>query len=283
MSMMAFHRLFPQEAKDECRTLTPISADRGLIARSGNRQEKHPLRHRLVTRVRRSVTNQVVEFHVQGLGDRRQCRNGTGARRSFDLREIERADAGGLCHLLLRHAPVLPVHANRILPGKDSINEGDRKRLLVFLDRSIVKRFIGQVIVGNLTTGEALVVLPTNHSKGWAPCIITDHLRAGHQLPLSLVHVAPTADAQYVDGAGGIVSLKDQTSIPDPQAVTGSTMQTSHVQVGRVRVLCECPQCRPDAVTLSPRHLADRLYRLGTNGQLIWLHPTRIFKHKALQ
>ena len=76
--------------------------------------------------------------------------------------------------------------ANRILPGNDSINEGDRKRLLVLLNRSIVKRFIGQVIVGNLTTGEALVVLPTNHGKGWAPCIIADHLRVGHHSPCRL-------------------------------------------------------------------------------------------------
>ena len=136
--------------------------------------------------VRRSVTNQVVEFHVQHLGDRRQCRNGTGARRSLDLREIERADAGGLCHLLLRHAPVFPVHANRTLAGNDSVNDGDRKRLLVLVDRSIEKRFIRQVIVGNLATGEALVVLPTNHGKGWAPCIIADHLRVGHHSPYRL-------------------------------------------------------------------------------------------------
>ena len=42
MSMMAFHKLFPQEAKDECRTLTPVSADRGLIAEAATARKSIP-------------------------------------------------------------------------------------------------------------------------------------------------------------------------------------------------------------------------------------------------
>ena len=68
------------------------------------------------------------------------------------------------------------VHADRVLAGNDAVNDGDRKRLLALRNRSIVQRFIGQVIVGSPATGETLVVLPTDHGKGRAPCIITDHL-----------------------------------------------------------------------------------------------------------
>ena len=37
-----FHKLFPQEAKDEFRTLTPISADRGLIAEAATARKSIP-------------------------------------------------------------------------------------------------------------------------------------------------------------------------------------------------------------------------------------------------
>ena len=215
-----------------------------------------------------TTLDEIIQPYAERFSERGEGLGGAVSLTCFDLREVNRVDARSFGQSFLGQAAPTAIDPDRILSRHESVNDLDREGFASSPLGEIVKRLVTQQRVG-VSMGQSLVFTPGHHCERWLSGLVEYDLRRSHVSLLSSVNLPARGDPEYVNDSVLVVSLEDDSHVPDSQAITSPTSEWSDINISSAGVFGQSVECASNATSLLARHSSQVPDDLSSDNQFV--------------